>query len=81
MSNEEGPRFSLDQLALVPLEEEALTAPAEAAPAKPKIDTRHNRQDRRSGEDRRGEVRFQIARRSGQDRRPTDSPWSPGAGH
>ncbi len=81
MSNEDEPRFSLDQLALVPLEEEALPTATEAVAAKPKIDTRHSRQDRRSGEDRRGEVRFQIARRSGQDRRPTESPWSPGAGH
>ncbi|ERI51408.1 hypothetical protein EA796_17710 [Pseudomonas sp. AOB-7] len=72
--------LSLEDLALVPLEEDA--APQAQAPAvqaqASKIDTRKKR-ERRSGVDRRVTIRFEEDRRSGVDRRAQNQAW--GHGH
>ena len=50
---------------------------APAGPTKFVVDTRGKKEDRRSGLDRRKELRFEPDRRSGKDRRPRKG-WEPG---
>lgn len=70
--------LSLDDLALVPLEEEAAPQAPAAQPQAVQIDTRKKR-ERRSGVDRRATIRFEEDRRSGVDRRAQNQVW--GHGH
>ena len=72
--------LSLDDLALEPMDDPAASPPsdqAQSAGQKPKIDTRCNG-DRRSGLDRRAEIRFEENRRSGFDRRTNNLAWTHG---
>jgi len=79
-TQEPTPTLSLDDLALVPLEEDAVPQP-QAHTAQPhafKIDTR-KKQERRTGVDRRTTIRFEDDRRAGVDRRAQNQTWGRGS--
>lgn len=71
--------LSLDDLTLLPMDDDTAHSPQGTAAAQPRpaLDTRRTA-DRRSGDDRRSMIRFEDNRRSGLDRRAQKDAWTRG---